>query len=356
MAVSEILLPFAREISTNKTVAPEEVPSGNACNCECLFCGALVQARHCSTRANHFAHQPKVVDEDHPCPACFERCIFWMTKRILDEGHEITLPAYKVTHSDSWLGLEKEYPITSETTNTYKVIHFPEISMSFDNRIDITISINNHPVKLVLSYNDLTHTPTESTVHISLDFLRKKYKEQRQGFLIAMQELILDTVDAKKWLYHSKAREEKCEKHFRDMVKAKEEHIAVEEKAKRQAFEQREAKIRSFRKKTQNAQTFSHQQTQKKPNPHIADRVTRRLKELVRIAEEAAASGVKSGWQCRSCYVVTTSKPEQCPQCCQENIQEFDFSEDNMAHLENKFYCGNYAAKSIEAAPRLIFI
>ncbi|UTW04512.1 hypothetical protein KDX31_05765 [Amphritea atlantica] len=338
--MSSLLLPFAKHIPTGRTVAPEEVERGNACECECLFCNALVQARHCSSKANHFAHQPKKVDDDHPCPASFERCIFWMTKRILEEGSEISLPEYKVTHSDYVLDWQREYTITAASRQPYVLVDFPDISDALNDRIDIVISINGHPLRLIISYSSYFIRPRDASIHISLDYLKNTYKEQKQGFLLAMQELIIDSVEAKEWLFHSGTREEKCKRHFKALVKVEKDRRKTEEQA-RQLEADRAYELRQQRLKDRN-------------NPQIVERTAKRLGELLNIARRAAENGAESGWQCHSCYVVSTSKPNQCVHCGQSKSQPFDFTEDNMSNLENKFYCGNYAAKSLAAAPVLI--
>lgn len=337
--MSALLLPFARHIPTGRTLAPEEVERGNACECECLFCDAPVQARHCTTKANHFAHQPKVVDDDQPCPASFERCIFWMTKRILEEGSEITLPDYTVIHHEEFFGLRQEYPITKASTQPYVLIDFPDISASKSDRIAIVISINGHLLRLVMSYDHRVVKPRESSVHISLDYLKKMYKEQKHGFLLAMRELILESVEAKEWLFHSETRESQCEKHFKAIVKEEKNRRRAEEQAKQleadRVYEQRQQHLRN------------------RSNPQTTEHTTRRLQELLNIAKQAADSGNNSGWQCKSCFVVSSAEPTQCTHCGQLEFFSFDLSKENMRILYNKFFCGNYAARSLAAAPVL---
>ena len=339
--MSSLLLPFAKHIPTGKTVAPEEVDRGNACDCECLFCGAPMQARQGSEKAYHFAHQPKKVDDDHPCPASFARCIFWMAKRILEEGSEISLPEYKVVHSDSFLGLEKEYLITEAKRLPYRLTNFPNISDSPSDKIRIEISINGHPLNLVMADSKHYLRPNEATVRISMNFLADTYKEQSKGFLSAMRELMLDSVQAKEWLFHSKSRQDQRKREFEDLVQAKRDLIEAKKQAKLQ--------------EANRANELREQRLRERSDPQIAENIARRLNDLIRIAKYASEAGAKSGWQCCSCYAVRTTKLKQCIHCGQSESRPFDFSEDNMSNLENKFYCGNYAAKSLAAAPILIF-
>lgn len=337
--MSGLLLPFARHIPTGKTVAPEEVDRGNACDCECLFCGAPVQARHCSSKANHFAHQPKVVDDDHPCPASFERCIFWMTKRILEEGTEISLPEYKLTLVDNWYDLQHEYTITKAQTHPYVLTNFPDISAAKNEQTTITIDIYGHPLHLLMSYERHIIQTKESSVHISLDYLMKMYKEQKQGFLLAMRDLILESTSAKEWLFHSEERYDKCEKHFNGLIE--------DEKQRRNAL------LQAQRREVERVIALQQTSLTIRKDPTFPGNATRRLQELVNIAKEAANRSHGSGWQCKSCFVVTCSKPERCVHCESHEFVDFDFSRENMRTIYNKFYCANYGARSLAAAPQL---
>lgn len=333
--VSEILLPFARHVPTGRTVAPEEVTSGNACECECLFCDAPVQARHCTSKANHFAHQPKVVDDDQPCPASFERCVFWMAKRILEEGSELALPEYTLTLTDSRYDLQQSYPITKASTQAYVLVDFPDITAAGGDLVSITVNLSGHPLRLIISYNAYVVRAREPSIHISLDYLKRMYKQQKQGFLLAMRELLLESVVAKEWLFHSEEREGKCEKHFQTLV----ERENAEREAKKEARQREAERVLALR--------------QRQPDSSYAARATRRLQELVRIAHRAASQGRCSGWQCRACFVVSCARPIKCVHCGSTQFAGFDFSQENMVSIYNKFYCANYAGRSLEAAPRL---
>lgn len=337
--MSGLLLPFARHIPTGKTVAPEEVERGNACDCECLFCGAPVQARHCNTKANHFAHQPKVIDDDNPCPACFERCIFWMTKRILEEGTEIAVPEYKLALVDYIYEVRREYRVTEAQVLPYQLVEFPDISTSSRDHIAIALSINGYPLRLIMSYEQQLRESRDSSVHISLDFLKRMYKDQKQGFLLAMRLLILESLEAKTWLFHSEERNGKCKKHFDGLVK--------EAKAKRDAKQQaiqRENKCLRERRRLRSSESA--------PSGRTAA-VAKRLQELVSIAYQATQSGSHYGWQCTSCFVVSDAEQERCIHCGSSSFSVFALAGENMTTLYNRFYCGNYAGRSLGVTPRL---
>jgi competence CoiA-like predicted nuclease len=51
-----LLLPFAKRLSDEQFVSPDEVPRGQACNCVCSGCEHPVIAKQGTEKAWHFAH------------------------------------------------------------------------------------------------------------------------------------------------------------------------------------------------------------------------------------------------------------------------------------------------------------
>ena len=124
-----VLIPIALEIKTGKHVTADEVPGGNACGCECLFCGVSMQVRQ-RDDIRFFAHQPREVDDDTLCPASFVRCLFWMARKVLSENDQIHLPVYELELSDRDTRLTKSYAVTPEQCVTYEQVSFPDMQIN----------------------------------------------------------------------------------------------------------------------------------------------------------------------------------------------------------------------------------
>lgn len=330
-----LLLPFAKHIPTGRTVGPDEVERGNACECECLFCAAPMQAKKGEKKVDHFAHQPKAVDDDQPCPASFERCVFWMVKRILEDGCEISLPAYKKILSDNYLNIHHECIVTKASKQPYKLSTFPDIK-SAKREIEICLHIQEHPLWLNVSYSDYLPRSNKACVHISLDFVKSVYQEKKHGFRLAMKELLLDGIEAKQWLFHSHSRENKCVNDFEALRDAERQKRKNKDTAK---------KVEDERMRALRQHNFDN-----KNDPIAIEQCEQRLRELVFRAEKAYEAGNEFGWQCLSCFVVSTNRPNTCVHCGHEEFSRFDLTEENMANLYTKFYCANYGSKSLAAA------
>lgn len=74
--------------------APEEVPSGLACNCTCVGCGSPLVAKKGEKKRWHFAHHGTEIGE-----SCAESAIHAAAKQVLLESNWLRTPAMRVAVS-----------------------------------------------------------------------------------------------------------------------------------------------------------------------------------------------------------------------------------------------------------------
>jgi len=86
-----LLLPFAKRLSDEKFVSPDEVPRGQACNCVCPGCEHPVVAKQGTEKAWHFAHM-KASD----CANAYEKSVHELAKQLIRERKLLRVPAFAV--------------------------------------------------------------------------------------------------------------------------------------------------------------------------------------------------------------------------------------------------------------------
>lgn len=89
-----LLLPFAKRLSDNRLVSPDEVVRGQACNCVCPGCEHPVIAKHGTEKVWHFAHA-KASD----CANAYEKSVHELAKQVLRERKVILVPKLLVAVS-----------------------------------------------------------------------------------------------------------------------------------------------------------------------------------------------------------------------------------------------------------------
>lgn len=211
----EALLPFAKHVISGQTVAVDEVEHGADCGCVCLFCDAPVQAKKGSRLIHHFAHMPRAVEEERECPASFERCVFWMARRILSENQSICVPRYDLKYIDLRTGsrVEHSLEITIERELLYKSVSFPATLNEQDHEDVAVIDVAGHPLAIKILATPTHHirsiepfhtqTGRMATVVVSLGDARAWLKERSKNFRQELEERLLRSVSAeKRWLYH----------------------------------------------------------------------------------------------------------------------------------------------------------
>lgn len=82
-----LLLPFAKRLSDDRLVGPDEVSRGQACNCVCPGCEHPVIAKQGTEKVWHFAHT-KASD----CANAYEKSVHELAKQLLREQKVILVP------------------------------------------------------------------------------------------------------------------------------------------------------------------------------------------------------------------------------------------------------------------------
>lgn len=105
--ISNVLMPFAKDIKTGQFLGIDEVPNGLACNCICISCGMQVKARHGNQqRTAHFAHHKKAETE---CQISYWVSIRSIAEQILEQATFIHIPKINNTTLIQIQSVEKGY-------------------------------------------------------------------------------------------------------------------------------------------------------------------------------------------------------------------------------------------------------
>lgn len=92
--MTTLTLPFARRLSDQQLVSPDQVPRGLACNCVCPGCEHPVLARQGTEREWHFAHS-----KSDPCGDGYEVSVHELAKQLIRDRRELLLPAFEAAVS-----------------------------------------------------------------------------------------------------------------------------------------------------------------------------------------------------------------------------------------------------------------
>jgi len=220
----EPLIPIARENTSEKLVFVDEVLGGIDCNCRCIFCDVRLIARKGDVVTHHFAHYAKEVDEDKPCPASFERAVFWMVRSILEDNQSIFLPGIKERRQEFSLDLDKEYCL-KEQSMPYSQLTYPNHQID---RYSDTALLKNEEDSILLRFYcsekyklprlaiDLVNVPNRACLGIYLGSLYEIFSKQNDRFRATLEEYVLGDRGNKRWFYHPFERE--CAIDFNQLV------------------------------------------------------------------------------------------------------------------------------------------
>jgi hypothetical protein len=222
----ELLIPIARENTSEKLVFVDEVPGGIDCNCRCIFCDVRLIARKGDVVTHHFAHYAKEVDEDKPCPASFERAVFWMVRSILEDNQSVFLPGIDERRQEPSLNLDKEYSL-KEQSMAYNKITYPDHQID---RYSDTALLESDENSVLLRFYcsekyklprlalDLVNVPNRACLGIYLGSLYEIFSKQNDRFRATLEEYVLGDMGNKRWLYHPFEKE--CAIDFNQLISA----------------------------------------------------------------------------------------------------------------------------------------
>jgi hypothetical protein len=195
-------IPFARQIATGRIVEVGEVPSGSACACVCIVCGAGMVARKGIVNIWHFSHDPNTNEIPQVgCDISFESAFRLYAKDLFKRGgiQVITFPLINQTASDSGSGnsnLKRLDNLVFESSREYE---------------DVKTEINGFCLEIFFSYKGRTlpeppKAPARTGVlAIDVDQIQTIYrsgKERSAGLEGMLKSRLAADTGLTAWLYH----------------------------------------------------------------------------------------------------------------------------------------------------------
>ncbi|NVJ65337.1 MAG: hypothetical protein HWE16_02525 [Gammaproteobacteria bacterium] len=348
----DVLIPFAKNKITGKIVSVEEVDSGLNCGCECLFCKVDMVARKGSDkRIDHFAHRPKHTDENHHCPASFERSVFWMCRLILEESSTFQTPSYRLVRNNYDHRIFIDKPITSSKTIEYQSVEFPFTMSEFPSNDIAILNVSGHRVAITLNFNFDARSQIgrsspfefkgESLAHIQIDLknLSAKFLEGRTGFRNILESMLCSGTELKHWVYHT--REDPIIVEYTNDVNA----AKAEFDAQRNKFE---AKRQKIQRKKELIQRITTSKAASEPVRRTKEQINDRLRALIRSAEDLRDLGIVNAVRCEMCKFTSPSDSISCGYCSESDFESVVLDEDFFYCIENKYYNWNFAESSLD--------
>lgn len=184
-------------IRDGELVHISQVESGLACSCRCASCNEVLVAKKGQKRDNHFAHK-----SGNSCQYATETALHLAAKEILDKHKKIRLPSVWIEFNANLGG----YQIAGEKTfsiDSLKVEHaidgiIPDLIANIGGHELLIEVFVTHPV------NEIKRKKIEkidrSTIEIDLS------KAPRDMPLESLTELVIDSVENKKWIYNKRSK------------------------------------------------------------------------------------------------------------------------------------------------------
>lgn len=346
----DVLIPFAKDKMTEKIVSVEDVNSGLNCNCSCLFCGVDMVARKGTEKTNHFAHRSKHTDEDTPCPASFERSVFWMCRLILEESSTFITPDYILMRHDFKYNQHLEKQVTCSKALEYKKVTFPFTMSELSHKDAVLLQIGKYQIALTLNFKfnlfDYTYRSEPFIIneqkfpHVCIDFknLRSVFMERKTGFKRILHEKLLYSVSDKSWLYHP--REEVILKEYQGRL----EKISQQRVKKYSTLFDSNA---STSKKETMKKSLNTQRDPVFAGKRSKEDIDTRLNALISSARELKNLGYSNARLCNICKYTSSSDAISCGYCSESDFEEITLNNDFFHCIESKFYTWNYPELSL---------
>ena len=207
-----------------------EFHSGLACQCECIGCGERLEAKKGPRNTHHFAHHRKDVNDDTVCPFSFDRCIFWMCRKVLSEHNELTTPTYNAHFYHRLIPSGQDYQISKPQKISYETVSFPiDLEGSYSSDIAI-LNVKDHQLALKLDLGRGVEFKNQwdyrrpyeykgneiALIEIKLRLFKDEFKKIRTNFKQAIESLLISSMDSKTWLYHP--REDTFRAEFQEQI------------------------------------------------------------------------------------------------------------------------------------------
>ena len=186
-------------LKNNKLVHVDDVESGIACGCVCPSCGVNLIARKGEINVHHFAHSSSC-----ECKSGYETSLHLLAKEILSETGEILLPPVKLcgeSHTTNVFLIGRHRIKSFDNVYTEKRTGdiIPDLILEKNKReliVEIYVTHKVDDAKLQ-KIKDLGI----SAIEIDLSQTEKSISKQE------LKDLLLNSIENKRWLYNSKAEE-----------------------------------------------------------------------------------------------------------------------------------------------------
>lgn len=337
----EVLIPYAKQVSSGKFVTPDEVENGENCGCICPACDAQMVAKQGNVNVWHFAHKQKSVSEDKPCSFNFRRGCFWLARQLITDSlkEPLKLPEYHIPLNDP-AGLNSKMElVTSASARVFDQVHFEPIHqhMSSD---EVELTLNGYTLMLVLGFN-MQHSKTGykyATVFVDLNGADQEYRKNKRSLKEILLDRIFHQTTAKKWLYHPNEKKKKDQ--FTIYLKE-----ADAERARR--AEER------FTFQPRNTVAKIQQKSEAQQQASLSVDIEERLIDLIGQAARLFTFGNKVALQCDNCYYLSPPGATSCQYCQGSKFCKIGLSDEYFKDIKGKYLRVGYAHQSIKALPQI---
>lgn len=348
----DVLIPYAKQLSSGRLVSVDEVASGLECNCVCDCCGASMVARKGEVNVHHFGHAPKSTSEEKPCTFNFKRGCFWVIKQILEEsvGSNIELPDYELSLSNNLARHQKLIHVTSASSPVYDGLLSFDVPQNHETAQAI-IKIGEYKLRLIFGFKTPFKPLIRSSdncpeVFVDLTNVYTAYEKERKPFIQIIKVHVFSD-QYKEWLYHP--RQVKCKAEF-DTVCA--EIIANQKKATPFRFKPAlEPQPKSDSPKPQYV-VVKPNTVQISADAQDALKLTARLDQMISVVDNLYyvlnQSKAKHCDNCQFLYVVTS---KACPTCGALKSVTIMLDNDYLRNLPQKYMALNYVDISLKNYP-----
>lgn len=201
--MTALLLPFAKRVSDDKLVSPDEVERGGACNCICPGCHMEVLAKQGTEREWHFAHA-----KGKKCDEGYEVSIHELAKQMLRHRMELLLPSLVAQTSgiDAYGRLleEQEPILQSQLVELEECITGKNLNGI---HVDAIGTLNGHKILIeVTVFHRLMPDKQERLIKAEIPSIQIDLGQfkSRQATRELLERAIFEDEHVRKWIYHPK--------------------------------------------------------------------------------------------------------------------------------------------------------
>ena len=205
--MSDVLIPFAIRKSTGEYVEVASVEKGKQCGCVCPSCRQGMIARHCKSKAWHFAHDPNADDKPvRDCDVSFFSCCRLFILELLSSGEisKFKTPDLLVTE------VYDSFPPSELSDYATKSKQLEGLTFDTSGIYDAVAKIDNFRLHLFLEYRgrlqpDLPKEKKSGAISINIETIREQFLLKKGGAVV-LSELISHLFEEdeghKRWIYH----------------------------------------------------------------------------------------------------------------------------------------------------------